>query len=323
MYYKKIKEYAQSVGLRLDDRGKVAYGVMNGVFVVIRQDPSTAACHTVQLWLKIGDIEPVPSIAQYVEQCRSKYKYLSSVGYDGKKVTAQFHGMGFKWGSEYVPAVDSFLKDITSYAATNQLVPCCEQCGEQNGLNLYAIDEVDHVFCDTCYAGISGNISRQTEEMKSAGNGNVLGGIIGAVVGALIGVVLWVLIYQLGYISALVGAAMVFCAFQGYKLLGGRLNLMGIVICCVVSILMLLVAEYITLGVEIYKAYSGYISIIEALGSVPDFLQESEVVAAVGQDLLFGYVLMALGAWGSIKNTYNENSGVIKNVKIANVTNNR
>lgn len=322
MYYKKMKAYAQSNGLSLDDAGKIAYGTINGVFVAIRQDPATAACHMVQLWLKPGDREPVPSIAQYVEQCRSKYKYLSSVGYDGRKVTAQFHGMGFKWGSEYVPAVESFIKDITAYASANQLIPCCEQCGEKGELALYAIDEVDHIFCDSCYAGISGNISRKTEEIKSAGNGNIAGGIIGAILGAMIGVVLWVLIYQLGYISALVGAAMVFCAFQGYKLLGGRLNLVGIIVCCVISILMLLVAEYITLGVEVYKVYSGYISIFEALGSVPGLLQESEVVAAVGQDLLFGYVLMALGAWGCVKNTYNENSGVVKNAKIANVTRN-
>ena len=56
---------------------------------------------------------------------------------------------------------------------------------------------------------------------------NMVTGIVGAFLGILVGVVLWVIIYQMGYIAGIAGFVMMICAFKGFELLGGRVNIDG------------------------------------------------------------------------------------------------
>lgn len=319
--YKKVKKYASENGLTVDEKAGIAYGQINGYFLAIHQDPATPARHTLQLWVKAGNTEPYPSIVDFVNQCTSKFKYLTAASYKGTKITAEFWGTGFKWGSEYVPCMDAFLKEITNYCSANQLITCCESCGSEDGLSLYQIESFEHLFCSSCYADTSNQIHRDMSQKASLGNGNVIGGIIGAFLGALIGAVLWFLIYQLGYISALGGAVMVICALKGYELLGGRLNILGIVISCIISVLMLLLAEQACLAFEIYKAYRDYgVTFFDAFSSVLAFLEEPDVAAAVGGDLIMGYILMAVGAGSTIYQTYKKNKNTVDTKQITSIT---
>lgn len=321
--YKKIKKFAAGSGLTVEEKSGIAYGNFGGYFVVIHQDPATPACHTVLLWVKPGSITPVPGIADFLNQCPDKFKYLRTASYSGTKIIAEFWGTGFKWGSEYTPCVESFLKEITDYCRNNQLISCCEACGGDLGLSLYQIESGEHMLCSSCYANTADRIRQQVNQEAKKGNGNVIGGIVGALLGALLGVVLWVLIYQLGYISALVGAAMVICALKGYELLGGRLNVLGIVISCVISALMLLFAEQICLAIEIYDAFSSQfdITIFDAFASVPAFLEDSEVLIPVVFELLMGYILMIVGAAGTVHATYKKNRAAVDSRMVTTITN--
>ena len=240
-----------------------------------------------------------------------KHQYLQAAAYDGSKITAQFQGLGFKWGKQYVPCLDAFFQEVTSYCRDNELLPGCESCAAQDGLNLYQIDGVEHVFCPSCYSGMSEQFQHETAQKKKEGSGNIIGGIVGALLGALIGVLLWVLVYQLGYICAIVGAVMIICALKGYELLGGKLNKTGIIICCLLSILMVIVAEQLCLGIEIYKAFKDYyeITFFDAFRSVPSLLAEPEIRNAAVMDLVMGYLLMAFGAWGTIRQAYKKGAG--------------
>lgn len=86
---------------------------------------------------------------------------------------------------------------------------------------------------------------------------------------------------------------------------------------------MLLLAEYICLSIEIYQVYnewSASVTFSEAFYSVPYFLNESEVMAAVVKDLLIGFILMAVGAFGTIKQAYKENTGSVSTRMVAPVT---
>lgn len=319
--YKKVKKYALGKGLTVDDKAGIAYGNINGYFVVIHQDPATPARHTLQLWVKTGNVEPYPAIVDFVNGCPSKYKYLQTASYSGTKIIAEFWGVGFKWGSAYVPCMDEFLNEVTNYCRSNQLVTCCESCGNELGLSLYQVESVDHLLCSACYAEASDKIRQTVNEKAKEGNGNIIGGIIGALLGSLLGVIVWVLIYQLGYISAAGGAVMVICALKGYELLGGRLNIVGIVISCIISVIMLLFAEQVCLSIEIYQAFRDYdITFFDAFQSVPAFLEEPEIISAVGFDLVMGYILLAAGAWGTIHQTYKKNKNSVNTKMIANVT---
>lgn len=72
---------------------------------------------------------------------------------------------------------------------------------------------------------------------------NVFLGLIGAVVFSLIGCVVWVLIGSLGYISYLGGLAMSFLTITGYKLLGKRYDIPGVLVTLIVVALAVLVSN--------------------------------------------------------------------------------
>lgn len=309
--YKKVKNYAIQNNLTVDEKSGLAYGQVNGVFLAIQQDPATPAKHAVQLWVKPGTIEPAPAISAFLTQCTSKFQYLQSAVYGNGRITAEFQGIGFKWGKNYVPCMDAFLKEITAYCNDNGLAICCEACDTPYDLSLYVIDGVSHVLCPACYANVSDRIRQNMNEKKKGGNGNVVGGIVGAFLGALIGVVLWVLIYQLGYISAIGGAVMIICAMKGYEMLGGKLNTTGIIISCVLSVVMLLLAEQISLSIEIFNIYQEYyeITFFDAFRAAPAFLEEPEIRTAVIGDVAIGYILMAVGAWGTVRQALKTGSG--------------
>ncbi len=255
----------------------------------------------------------------------SRFEYLQSTSYNGAKITAEFQGLGFQWGKKYVPCLDGFLKEITGYCQNNGLMPCCESCGTEYGLNLYQVDGVSHMFCSGCYDKVSGQIQQNTARKKQQGSGNVIGGIIGALLGSLLGAAAWILIYQAGYISALGGLLMVICTMKGYELLGGRLNALGITVTCIISVAMLFLAEYLCLGLEIYKIYNENtrvlsVSIFDALEDVPLLLTDPEAAGAVFRDMAIGLVLMIVGAFSTVKQTYKSNTGSVRTRMVAPVT---
>lgn len=132
---------------------------------------------------------------------------------------------------------------------------------------------------------------------------NVFLGIVGAVIGALIGSALWVLIGQVGFIAGIAGYAIVFCSVKGYKLLGKTISKKGIIICVIFSLVMILAAEYVSTGIAIYQAFieDYYITIADAMKSVPEFLKESEVRNELLKNLAVGYGLAIWASFSYVK----------------------
>lgn len=317
--YKKVKEFAAQSGLTVDEKSGLAYGLMNGYFILIRQYPDRDARHSITLWAKPGSVPPAQPTSDYLNQCTAKYQYLQTASYNGTKIVAEMQGIGFSWGKEYVPCMQGFLNEITSYCQTNGFLPCCESCGTEHGLNLYELDEASHMFCSSCYTSVSELLQQNAAKKKAAGQGNVLGGIIGALLGSLIGVAVWVLIYQLGYISVIGGLVMIFCTMKGYELLGGRLTKLGVCISCLISILMLFVSEYLCIAIEVTKVYEDF-SFMDSLALTPLFIKEPEVSDAVIMDLFVGFIFMVVGAFATVKQALKSSSATVKTRMIAPVT---
>lgn len=313
--YNKVKQYAEGKGLTVETKAGVIYGQINGFFIAIQQNKETLACHTVNLWVKEGNTSSIPTIEDFLNQCKNKFSYLQSVTYNNGKITAKFLGTGLKWSKEYVPSLDAFLIEIIGYCQTYGLEPGCEACGSTENFNLYQINGDNHLLCQSCYESLLDRLQSSKEQKRKSGNGNIIGGIVGALLGSLLGVLLWVIVNQLGYISAIAGAVMVVCSMKGYELLGGRLNIIGIAISCILSLVMVFFAEQISLGIEIYQTFKDYeITYVEAFRSIPSFMQEPDVKSAVMSDLAIGYLLMAVGAFGTIRQALKNNSGTV-NIK--------
>ena len=128
-------------------------------------------------------------------------------------------------------------------------------------------------------------------------------GILGGFIGSLIGVAAWIIIYQFGYIAGITGFVMALCVFKGYEFLGGRLDKKSVWICIGISVLMLLVAELICLVLEIYNEFSVYyaISMLDAFLALPYFLADREILAVIVEEMVMGYVFMALSSFSYIR----------------------
>lgn len=85
---------------------------------------------------------------------------------------------------------------------------------------------------------------------------------------------------------------------------------------------MVIVAEQVSVGIEIYNVYKEYyeITFFDAFRSVPSFLEEPDIKMAVIGDLVMGYILMVVGAWGTIRQAYKNSSGKVSTRMVTSVT---
>lgn len=140
---------------------------------------------------------------------------------------------------------------------------------------------------------------------------NVIAGIVGAFLFSLAGGVLYFFIYQLGYIAGICGLITVVISIFGYQLFSGRKNsLKGVIIAVIISILSIVLAEYLGLSYEYYKYFNDDlgipISITDAIQVTPDLLAETDVLIAFLKDLAVALVLGAAASFSSIKNAIAE-----------------
>lgn len=152
----------------------------------------------------------------------------------------------------------------------------------------------------------------QTESTASDGGQtreeNLPLGLVGAVLGVLLGSVLWIIIGQIGFIAGIAGYAIVFCGMKGYQLLGGKLSKAGIVVCVILSFLVIVGAEIVSLGIAIYQEFGTEYAITlgDAFRVVPDFLKEPEVAGGVMKDLAVGYALAIWASYSGIRNAWRQ-----------------
>ena len=130
---------------------------------------------------------------------------------------------------------------------------------------------------------------------------NVIGGIIGAFLGSLIGVAVIVLLDQLGYVAAVSGIVMGFCALKGYELLGGKLSKLGVVISVIIVIVMIWVGTRaswaLALQKEIYTEES-FFTVFRHFDLAMDSLKAAGADLSMDfmKSLLMQYGFAALGA---------------------------
>lgn len=142
--------------------------------------------------------------------------------------------------------------------------------------------------------------------IEDKGAGNVVAGVVGAFLFSLIGGVLFFVLCQIGYIVGVCGLIIFVLANFGYHLFakGEKDSVAGMVTAVIMSVVMILLAEYVSLSYEIYVAYREdfYITIFDAIRITPEFLADPDILAAVGKDLAFAYIFSLIGIGGSISN---------------------
>ena len=272
----------------------VMHGAVNGIALLI---VPIMAENQFRIQLH-GDIErsgKKENFLEFLKVLDQRHPFVRYAGYNGRNtVTIQIDSME----QEDKENLTIIASEITSKCMECGIPNCCSRCKNVLPLRAAAVDGMPALLCENCF----------TQEMSGAnGQGirkeNVFLGFIGAVGGALLGTALWVAIGMVGFIAGIAGYAIVFCGMKGYEMLGKKLSRKGIVICIVLSCLMILGAEYISLGFSIYKELGTeyYLSLLDSFSLVPALLEEPEIVGGVIKDLIFGYGLAIWACFSSVR----------------------
>ncbi len=141
---------------------------------------------------------------------------------------------------------------------------------------------------------------------------NVIAGLVGALLFGLGGAALYFGLYQVGFIAGLCGLVIFVLANLGYGIFCGNkesVSLARIIICIVVTIALILLAEYFCLAFEFYRAvkdYGGDLSFTDCLRAMPELLKDKEVLGAVAKDLLIAFALSAIAMGSTVAKMFKD-----------------
>lgn len=147
------------------------------------------------------------------------------------------------------------------------------------------------------YGGMMGDNSEEQKE-------NVLLGLLGAVIGSVVGAALIILLGWLGYMASIAGVLMAFGTITGYKTLGKKLSIKGVIISVLVMVVMTYLAERMvwSMGIfdELVKEYDD-VSLMAIFQNLHAILAEFDMFAGFAKDLMMVYIFTAIGAVPTIK----------------------
>lgn len=150
----------------------------------------------------------------------------------------------------------------------------------------------------------------------------VLAGTVGALLFALAGGVLWFLLYQVGFLAGISGLVGVICAIKGYSIFGKGESLKGIIISVAAAVVIMIIAWYLCLSLDVYNAYQDWyasgevdftLTFSESVRSAYLFLEDAEIALAYLKDLGIGLLLCVVGAGRFV-------SDAVKRIKAAQKT---
>jgi len=126
---------------------------------------------------------------------------------------------------------------------------------------------------------------------------NKLVGTAGALVGALAGGVAFFVLYQLNLFAAVTGTVGVILAINLYYKFAGAKSVYGVVISCVLSLVVILLAYFLAFGFEIYKYYHETydVTFFDCLKIIPLYFEDAETSSSLIKDIFMAVVFWALG----------------------------
>ena len=300
----KFDALGQGIGLPFDKKQLLICGKYQGYSILIRSLQRQGLCH-ITMSAKVpgenvGDVL-TPTLQRYAAS-RPEIQFTSYKGHVisiGIKNTA-------KITAENVIKISN---ELVTLLRTNGMINCCQTCGSEEDVGIYTVFGEHAILCPTCF-------ERSKSELALAQNAihtkktNYAFGIVGALLGSLLGVLIWVIAAQFGKIVGISGIVFIVGSLYGFKKLGGKLNIAGLIISALISVAMLLFAEYLTFAIEIFQQYKNEydITFLDAFRAVADFLEDEEVYRVLLHDVVIGLLfLVAGGVTSAISIFKNEN----------------
>ncbi len=210
-----------------------------------------------------------------------------------------------------IPMIDSVTNHLIGFLQAEGAGTGCQLCGSEYDVGSYDVNGAPHFLCSTC-ARQSMTQMEAERQSKLSVESNLPLGIIGALIGSLLGAVVWVLIYQAGFIAGIAGIAIFGGAMKGYSVLGKNVDRKGVVICVLITIVMIFLANEFSIRLAVYlaaKEQHAHMTFAEINRKWSKFMSEDNFKWAYIKDLGMGYVLAAVGLIGTVKQSFRNAGG--------------
>lgn len=180
----------------------------------------------------------------------------------------------------------------------------CNQTGRTHDLGVYRIGNQVEILNKEVYFDIIDNNVKDFEK-----SGSVAKGYIGAFLGMALGIVLWIVVSQLRIIAGIVGYAIAYFGIQGFERANRKPNRNQIISIALMSILAIVLAEYLSQAIYFYRALPKVASFMTFTVEVfPAIITEYGLARNMSINALIGIVLSVLYMVPSLKAMIRDNS---------------
>ncbi|NCC86995.1 MAG: hypothetical protein EOM05_03880 [Clostridia bacterium] len=301
-----LKKYAQELGFKVG--GGVAYGVYKQYLLTLKEGSNWKA---VAFSVDLTD-EAVKSELQDALSITSFDKRLGvrSVSINHAVFEVVFKDT-FKTISKMSDAIEIIIEKMAAIGVKS--MESCSYCWE----SLFEGDNKAVLICGKVFSMHSACVRKYEDEVRenaeaAKNEGNVLKGIIGATIGAIVGAIPWAVAFYFGWFVGWLGFLIGIAAQKGYELFKGRETKVKGVVILIVSLLIVVFAEYSTYLFSWWYEFStdpelvvynlSFTEIFHFLNS--SIAEDAEIKRTVIGDILMGWLFAGLGVLSTIRQIF-------------------
>lgn len=204
-----------------------------------------------------------------------------------------------------IAMIDSVTNHLIGFLQTEGAATGCELCGSEYDVSSFNVNGAPHFLCSTC-ARQSLSQMEAERQSRSSEKSNLLLGIIGALIGSLPGVALWMIVTQGHWIVGACGIVIFLGAMKGYGMLGKTVDTKGVVVCTLITIIMIFLAN--DFGLRLSLVLDG-MSFEEVNRKWSRIMKDEHNQYIYIENLVVGYILSAFCLVGSIRQSFRNASG--------------
>lgn len=309
---KLLQKVSLETNLLYDLKRNILYGSYQGYMFVVKEITQSKRLSVI-MGAKHRTESDDANTQYFLTELKDTTAQIVQTGYTPSSITVIMKLSSFK---KNFATLMNIIGGLCHFAISNQMITCCQNCGQEYGISVLSLDGTPSILCDTCYTDVAAHVETTRTSMR-ARKGNYFAGVVGALLGSLIGVVLWVIVYRLGYIAAIVGLVFSVCTIKGFVKFGGKLNIMGLITPLVICTGMLYIAHSIAVALDIYTYYraEGFtdITFFDAYRALPEFLAYSADLRRMFiRDLVVGFLFMGVASISPIIQLYRSSNGIME-----------
>ncbi len=300
----------------MKEQDGIVFGTFHGFDVLMTRNVTSGNQTVMRVRVNAAnDDENATGLAEYMTSLKLSEKFVATAEVDGKSVMMSVYIN--TTAKKQIARLNEILGKVVEYLEMGGYRSGCSLCGTpgqdefgNRALAKYIVDGSAYALCPECAEKLKQSLDLNAKDAKNT-KSNLAPGIVGALIGAAIGGVVWVLIGLLGYIAGIAGFAIVALSIWGYGKLGKVVDVKGVVVCIIASVVMLYLSNHILWSISLYEELKEYydITFFDAYRALHSVLSEIGAEVDFWRDFAIGFFFTVLASVGTLIRTFRASTG--------------